>query len=120
MSKYGSLTNHLTDGMTCAAPTVGEAATMLSWTDRHPGTVVAVGPMSKAQPGLPTWVDVQEDTAIRTDDNGMSECQRYTYERNPSGSVTRYTLRPRGQYRRKGGDTRVMFGRREKYHDYSF
>lgn len=118
--RYGSFTNHVYDTARCVAPAVGMGATLLSWSDRHPATVVAVGPQSKAQPGLPTWVEVTEDEAKRTDSNGMSECQSYEFTTRPDGHRTRYTLRPGGVYRVKGGDRRILFGRRDKYHDFSF
>lgn len=45
---------------------------------RHAGTVIKVTRCT---------VTVQEDKAIRTDTNGMSESQTYTYEPDPKGAV---------------------------------
>lgn len=61
-------------------PKVGDGATLQMYTDRHACTVIAVSPSGKQ-------VTLQEDTATRTDKNGMSECQSYTFARNPNGKV---------------------------------
>ena len=116
----GSLINHV---MSCSslAPEVGMGATILSWSDRNPATVIG-------------WngklLTVQYDKAIRTDSNGMSECQQYDYERDPDGAIRHYKLTPKGWFEvsfneetqrwntvGKGG---VAVGYREKFYDYSF
>lgn len=105
----GSLMNHIEGSMTQPLPKVGDGATMLSWTDRHPATVIKVTRCT---------VTVQEDTAKRTDKNGMSECQTYDYSPNPAGSIRTFRRNSKGQL---VGNGRFLFvGRREKYHDYSF
>jgi hypothetical protein len=110
--RAGSLQNYLYDGAACKTPEVGDGATMLSWTDRHPGTVVAVSPGHR--------VVVQRDHYERTDPNGMSDAQSYRFWRNPSGQKTVYSRRKDGSYREVGGQRRVLFGGRDAYHDYSF
>ena len=98
-------------------PEVGQGATLLLWSDRKPATVVAV-----SRSGLK--VTVQEDRATRTDENGMSESQSYTYERDPEGWTYTFTLRKNGSWVEEGSKmrsgTRLALGRREKYYDFSF
>jgi hypothetical protein len=96
-------------------PEVGMGATVCSYTDRKAYTVVEV------------WhalVVVQEDRAIRTDTNGMSECQSYRYEANPEGVKLTFTLRRDGRWVLKGeslkGGAVLNLGDRNAYHDYSF
>lgn len=105
----GSLTNGLYHRGE-EKPEVGMGATQICWTDRRPFTVIAVSESGKT-------VTVREDTPIRVDSNGMSECQSYRFEPNPEGIV--YTLRmtKRG-WAHKG--QRFSMGRRDCYHDYSF
>ena len=124
-SETGSLVNHLESRMVIGAPEpeVGMGATMLGWTDRYPGTVIA-------------WdgkvLTVQGDTATRTDSNGMSESQEYDYTPDPSGSLTRFKRDRQGMWREvhtsekgrlvfcEGGGNGLILGRREKYYDFSF
>lgn len=111
--RTGSLVNMLMDGATTVEPEVGMGATLVYWTDRAPATVVEVSKTGHK-------IVVQEDTATRTDSNGMSDAQSYSYERNESGRLHEATRRKDGSYRLKGGTTRVLLGNRSKYHDYSF
>lgn len=83
--------------------------TMVYYSDRHPATVVRV--VSKVT------IDIQEDDAKRTDNNGMSESQTYEYKQNPNGVIHRARLTKRG-WRAKG--TGVILGHREMYYDFSF
>lgn len=85
----------------------------MGWTDRHPYTVVEVI--------SPKKIVVQEDTATRTDSNGMSDSQSYTYAANPDGKKCILTLRKSGKWMRVGSEGSVfIIGRRMAYHDYSF
>jgi hypothetical protein len=121
-TETGSLINHvLTHNVESPAPFIGMAATLCSWTDRSPGTVIA-------------WdgklLRVQTDKAIRTDSNGFSECQEYTYEADHNGSQYIFKRDRNGKWRQCGwsktgrvvftGGHGIVLGRREKYHDYSF
>jgi hypothetical protein len=106
----GSVVNYVMAGGHHVVVGVGDAATLLHWTDRTAGTVIDVK-VSKS--GKTVTVRVQEDTAVRVDDNGMSECQSYTYVPNTHGAVHTFVNRGRGW---KG----VAFGVRRSYHDYSF
>ena len=89
-------------------------ATRLSWTDRHPYTVVEV--KSK------TCIVVQEDTAIRFDQLGMSDAQSYTYLRNPDAPKTVLRLAKDGKWRQVGHPKGATFalGYRDRYHDFWF
>ncbi len=86
-------------------------ATICYFSDRHAATVVYVSKTSSK-------VVVREDTAIRTDDNGMSESQSYRYEPNPEGREHVFFRNSRGGYGGKG--KRLVLGMKESYHDYSF
>lgn len=112
--KVGSLHNLIADGSRDATKVeVGVGATIVSWTDRHPATVVEVSKSGHK-------IVVQEDAATRTDSNGMSDAQSYSFERDENGKLTEATRRKDGSYRVKGGTGRVLIGVRSRYHDFSF
>jgi len=104
---------------------VGMGATILCWTDRHAGTVIEWNGKT---------IVVQEDTATRTDKNGMDECQEYTYTRNPNGARHVFKLDRKGGFRamqpdpvtgklrmaKRGNGHGLAIGERDAYHDYSF
>lgn len=94
-------------------PVVGMGATIQHWSDRTPATVITVSPSSKK-------IVLQEDKATRTDQNGMSEVQEYSYQTDSDGTLYTATLRDDGTYRIKGSKQLVSLGNRRKYHDYSF
>jgi hypothetical protein len=113
----GSLMNHLYANAKHPEPTVGMGATICGWTDRDGATVVAVGKNGKS-------VTVQEDTATRTDNNGMSDMQSYSHTPNPEASRQTFTLRKNGRWVREGSamgqGTTLSLGHRSTYYDYSF
>lgn len=118
-TETGSLMNHLMSRGTGPEPHVGMGATILHWTDRTACTVVAVerfktGPRA----GTVKAVHVTYDTATRTDTNGMSETQEYTYTSHPDGVPSRFRLTKDG-FRDSGGHG-LMLGKRSHYHDFSF
>jgi hypothetical protein len=92
-------------------PEVGMAATLCYYTDRHAATVIAVSLNGRK-------VTVREDKVIRTDSNGMSECQSYEFERDPAGAEHVFYRQGDGSYGR--GGVRLALGVRKSYHDYSF
>lgn len=98
-------------------PTVGMGATVCYYSDRHAGTIITVSKSGKR-------VTVQEDTATRTDKNGMSDAQAYSYEPNPNGSVTTFSKRKNGCWVRVGEGSRsgtgLVLGTRDEHYDYSF
>ena len=93
-------------------PEVGVGGTVMYWSDREPVTVIEVSPSGKT-------VKVQADSYTRVDTNGMSDAQRYEYERNPNGTVM--TFRYSAKWKAfKSGSTKLVLGRRERYYDFSF
>ena len=115
MRVFGSLTNRIAECIPPPNPQVGMGATILMYSDRHAATVVAVKGKS---------VFVVEDIATRTDKNGMSETQEYSYAPNPNGPTEEFTLRKNGTYVKAGGSMRtgtiLRIGERDAYHDFSF
>jgi hypothetical protein len=109
--EYGSFQNMAMANTPPAVPSVGDGATLLSWTDRFPATVVFVSPSGKT-------IHLQEDIAIRTDENGMSECQAYKFEPNKEATIQVARLTRKGWKIVKG--SAVLVGHRSRYHDYSF
>lgn len=67
----GSLMNYLM-GNNSTLPQVGKGCTLLSWTDRHAYEVMSVSEDGKR-------VVIQQYLPERTDKNGMSESQDYSY-----------------------------------------
>lgn len=114
---YGSLINAISGSNPDLIPEVGMGATILYWTDRRAATVIAVSASGRE-------ITVQYDTAIRTDDNGMSDSQSYRYEPNPAGATRVFTKRKNGQWIAKGeplkGGQRLGLGYRREYYDFSF
>jgi hypothetical protein len=96
-----------------APPEVGMGATIQIGSDSIPATIIQVTRNNRR-------VVVQEDLATRTDNNGMSDSQQYTYQADPQGAIYIATLRKDGKYRLEGGKTPVTLGFRRKYYDYSF
>ena len=116
----GSLTNWLMGAANRVKPEVGMGATILMWTDRHAVTIVEVSLEGKKRP----FVIIQEDKAVRTDNNQMSENQHYTYTPDLDAPKVKYTLRKDGTWVKDGeplkGGQRIMIGERDHYHDFSF
>lgn len=109
----GSITNYLmssTSGQ--PVPVAGMGVTILSWTDRSAATVVRVSASGKM-----IWI--QPDAVTRTDTNGMSESQQYSYAPDPDAQVIRASLRKNGAWVTKGGQ-QLRLGERSAYYDYSF
>lgn len=94
-------------------PTIGMGATIQIGSDSYPATVIQITQNGKR-------IVLQEDNATRTDNNGLSELQEYTYQANPNGAIHIATLRKDGRYRLTGGKTPVSIGIRRKYYDPSF
>ena len=98
---------------------VGDGCTICYYTDRTPATIVEISEDEKT-------IKVQEDKAIRTDNNGMSDCQSYEYERDLNGSIHTFkrTRKSKNFYTDNGRyddwGTWLCFGVRRKYYDYSF
>jgi hypothetical protein len=127
-TQTNSLTNHILSRSVIGQPDpeVGMGATLLHWTDRDGGTITKVWTWRQS-----TYIQVQVDRAIRTDTNGMSECQSYRFEPNPIGNVhtfrkldggmwqaVRLNIKTQRWVKTEGSGLRI--GEREAYHDYSF
>ena len=123
-TETGSLVNHVQSRFKASLPTIGDGATLLGFSDRHPATVVEVYRKGKFD-----YVVVQSDNYERIDNNGMSESQEYRYSRDEDGSL--YTFRLKGdsweavrldsvtkRFRKTSGGLRI--GVRERYYDFSF
>lgn len=110
-TETGSLVNHLYSRAAAPTPEVGMAATILSWTDRHAGTVIEVKPKK---------ILVRLDHAKRVDRNGLSESQEYEYSRNPNGALYELRLQKDGSWRGRGRGVGVLLGQRREYRDPSF
>jgi hypothetical protein len=104
---------------------VGDGATAIGWTDTYAGTIIEAGPRRVV------W---QEDKATLLNRDELTVTpggfaahwegvQRYSYERNPNGRRTVYTLRKNGRWIEKGAplrsSARIVPGRC-KHHDYNF
>lgn len=90
-------------------PEIGMGATVLFHTDRKAATVIAFTKCT---------VTVQFDKATRTDNNGMSDSQEYTYERDLAGNKLTFWKNARGCYGKPG--IGLDLGHRSEYYDFSF
>ena len=119
-SQTGSLVNHVYTSGVAQMPPIGAGATLCSWSDRRAGTVFAIHKGN--------IVEVREDKTTRTDSNGMSEQQTYSYKTDVNGTRRYFRLRKgkfetvykgdSGRWLKTGGG--VIFGLRDAYHDFSF
>ena len=90
---------------------VGDGVTICYYTDREAGTIIK---------RTKNTITYQQDKAIRIDDNGMSDCQEYRYERDPNGKIEVYHWSSKyGCFRNSKSHLYVINGRHE-YFDYSF
>ena len=92
---------------------VGDGISMSPYTDWDAYTVIERKETPKG-----FVLTVQEDKAIRTDHNGMSESQDYRFERDTNGIIRTIKWNPRKQWF-TGDYSRISLGRKA-YYDYSF
>lgn len=104
------LYNHIK--VKCPNPEPEMGATLILYTDRQAYTIIEVDKSGNS-------FKMQRDRADRVDSNGMSECQKYKYTRNKDEAVCLVRKANDGQWYTKGG-SKVIVGRREEYHDFSF
>lgn len=125
-SQTGSLANHVWSGPQPIEPEVDMGCTILKWTDRAAATILEV---RKTKQGKIKEIVIQEDTATRTDTNGMSESQTYDYTPNPQGTTHTARLLKGGWKIFEGKDedsgrnsysAGILIGYRRAYRDYSF
>ena len=124
-TETGSVINHLLSRATNGQPEpeVGMGCTLLQWSDRQAGTIIAI------ENGILT---VQEDHATRTDNNGMSEDQEYEYAPNPMGATHHFRFgksdkwdavqknERTGRWNKSESGAGLMIGQRRQYRDFSF
>jgi hypothetical protein len=119
-TETGSLINHVLSSTNSPAPIVGEAATVLHWSDRSPATVVAYDAAKQI-------VTLREDNATCTN----FEMQDYTYEASETGATYEFKREKNGSWVQvffnrttgrwiKSKGPGLIIGRREKYRDPSF
>lgn len=122
LQEHGSVQNmmYANAGIDVESIKPGMGATQLLWSDREPFTIVEIIRFKSGKnKGLVKGVIVQRDDYVRTDSNGMSEMQEYTYSPNPEAPKITVTLRKDGKWRSTSGGT-FLIGRREKYSDPHF
>lgn len=107
----GSLVNEIYGESKQPPPEVGMGVTELCYTDRHAGTIVSVSASGKSF----KW---QQDIAIRTDNNGMSDSQTYEFKPDPDASIKTARQHKNGKYYTDGRVIQV--GSRSEYHDFNF
>lgn len=94
---------------------IGDGATICWYSDRTPVTIIEIGK---------NYVKVQEDTATRIDNNGMSDTQEYKYEKDINGVVHTFKKTRKGLFTDNGRSDnyskKLLFGFRKKYYDYTF
>jgi hypothetical protein len=108
----GSLFNRLAERSEWRKPQIGEGATELCYSDRHAYTIVEVAKSGRS-------FRARMDKATRTDNNGMSESQGYTFEFDPDGEEVNVRWTGRG-WKRVRHSSYFKIGIREKYHDFNF
>lgn len=113
----GSLINHVMSGDQNDIPVVGMGATVLSWTDRHAGTIIETSENRFV---------VQRDKSILSEKDSIFGPQNYTYEPDPEGNTWTFKRVSRGRAKgtwREGGridGLGVLINHRESYSDPSF
>ena len=129
-TQTNSLVNHLYSRMTVGAPapTVGMAATTLSWTDRHAATVTNVTELD----GKWKWqIEVVEDKALVISGSTHDGSATFAFVPNPEGYADLYRMdrktgewvrgyinRDTGKFNKSSGG--LILGRRDHYVDPSF
>lgn len=125
----GSLVNYVLSGhLNQPEAYVGMPATILSWTDRHPATVVQLFKVGKSK-----LMRIQSDhyTVVPKEGRQYGDHIDYTYSRNPEGCTYTYRQDANGKWLEvyfkedtkrwvqcgRGG---VHLGEREEYRDPSF
>ena len=115
-NQTGAPVTHVLSSPLDARPVVGMSATILSGANRHAATIAKVSMNEK-------FIWVQRDFALRTDTNGMSKNQEYTYTPDTAAFRDQFRFYKSG-WRRIAADPRgqgecLVLGTRETYYDYS-
>lgn len=126
-TQTASLVNHLHARGVIGQPTpvAGMGVTFLRWTDRSPGTIFRVFTVGKTQ-----YIETRDDDYTRTDKNGMSESQEYTFKTRVNGRRRYFRIGRKGLWEEarqneqgrwvKAGGPGLRIGDRGAYHDFSF
>lgn len=124
-TQTGSLMNHLlADTVTEGEIKVGMGATFLSWTDRHPGTLI-----EKFTKGAFTYLKVRRDDVVYHEDrsgkfdivDGSDDnFQMFRFKTDGSSGFQKVGINPATGRYVKWGDGGLALGRREYYYDPSF
>jgi hypothetical protein len=129
-TETGSLVNHVYSFGVLGQPRpyLGMPVTMLSWTDRHPATVIQLFKVGKS-----IIMRVQEDNSVPVPraNPQYGDNIEYTYSLNPEGCTYTYKQNAEGRWCEvyfkedtkrwvgtQGGG--IHLGHREKYHDPHF
>jgi hypothetical protein len=91
---------------------VGTGATYIVGSDSYAATVIEVR--------TPKLIVIQFDKATRTDSNGLSEQQEYSFQLDPTGQKEVVSLRRDGRWRVKLTNILVEVGKRYHYSDPNF
>lgn len=127
-TETNSLINHIMSNTVCAEEiTVGMGATFLSWTDRHPGTVI-----EKFVKGAFTYLKIRRDVVEHVKfeceevatyeivDGSDDNFELFRFKTDGSSGFMKVGINPdTGRYV-KIGDGGLALGRREYYYDPSF
>lgn len=116
------------------APSIGDGATILCWSDRKAATVVSVSPSGKSitlqhdHCTLLNGPTSEEPDALECHPGGFSAhvsgTQRWETSPNPDGILEVFTLRSNGRYVLKGqparGGRSCKVGQRRPHYDFNF
>ena len=124
-SQTGSLINHVLSGYNQRVPEIGMGVTMLSWTDRNPGTITEILKGGKV-------IRVVEDDYKLVDGSYMSEDQKYEFSPG-QGEGCLFKIDRHGSWRMayidentgrvkygSGPGNMLIIGHRDKYRDPCF
>lgn len=110
---HGSLYNRMMENSKQPDPKVGMGITITHYTDRSCGTITRISKSGKTFYFKP-------DIATRSDKNGMSEEQQYTYKVKEDAKEQKAYKSKEGIWRVSKNMNGIALGFRNAYHDYSF
>lgn len=123
-TQTGSLMNHIMANTVTSEIKAGTPATFLSWTDRHPGTVIDV-----TKKGKFTYLKVRRDDVVYHEDrsgkfdivDGSDDnFQMFRFKTDGSSGFQKVGINPESGRYVKWGDGGLTVGTREYYYDPSF
>ena len=123
-TQTNSLVNHIMANTVSSEIEAGTPATFLSWTDRHPGTII-----EKFSKGRFTYIKVRRDEVVYAEDRSGNftikdgsddNFQMFRFKTDGSSGFQKVGINPdTGRYV-KWGDGGLSVGNREYYYDPSF